>query len=64
MTLKLNCRDLGFDCDGVVTGETNEDVLSQTASHAQSVHAMTPDQVGDPGFADQVRSQTHDEGSR
>lgn len=60
MPMEMNCRDLGFDCDGVVTGETREDVVSQAVAHAQTVHAMSPEQVGDPGFAEQVQSQIHE----
>ncbi|WP_202619291.1 DUF1059 domain-containing protein [Ornithinimicrobium cavernae] len=60
MPMEMNCRDLGFDCDGVVTGESSEDVLSQAAAHAQSVHAMTPEQVSDPSFVDQARSLIHE----
>lgn len=35
---KLLCRDVGFDCPGIVRGETKEDVLKQAAEHAASVH--------------------------
>ncbi|MFK5633745.1 DUF1059 domain-containing protein [Ornithinimicrobium sp. LYQ103] len=57
---ELRCRDVGFDCDGVVAGETEYDVLTQAASHAQEVHSMTEDQVNDPDFASQVSAQVHD----
>lgn len=60
MSKELNCRDVGFDCEGVVTGETEDEVLAQAAAHVQSVHAMTSAQAGEPAFADQVRAQIHD----
>jgi predicted small metal-binding protein len=37
---ELNCRDVGFDCDEVVRGETDEDVMTQAAAHARDVHGM------------------------
>jgi len=47
MPKEVRCRDLGFDCDGVVRGETEEEVLTQVAAHAKEVHNMTeiPDEV-------------------
>lgn len=41
MTLEVRCRDMGFDCDGVVHSETQEDLLQQVAAHAKSVHGVT-----------------------
>lgn len=35
---ELRCRDAGFNCAGVVTGPTKEDVLKQAAAHARDVH--------------------------
>ena len=36
----VHCRDLGFDCDGVVRAETEEEALEQVAAHAKSVHQL------------------------
>jgi predicted small metal-binding protein len=43
----LHCRDLGFDCPGVIHANTEEEVLMQAAQHAKEVHgvAMTPELV-------------------
>jgi predicted small metal-binding protein len=38
---QLRCRDVGFDCPGVVRGATKEDVLQQAAAHAAEVHGTT-----------------------
>ena len=35
---ELRCRDVGFDCAGVVHGSTKEDVLKQAAAHTTQVH--------------------------
>lgn len=40
MTKVVVCRDLGFDCDGVVRAETEEEALQMVAQHAKEVHGM------------------------
>jgi len=44
---KFACGTVVPGCDGVVTGETNDDVLAAAAAHAASAHGMTevPDEV-------------------
>jgi predicted small metal-binding protein len=34
------CREAGFDCDHVVKGETEEEVMKNGAEHAVKVHGM------------------------
>ncbi|MEJ2732697.1 MAG: DUF1059 domain-containing protein [Anaerolineae bacterium] len=36
----LHCRDPGFDCEGAVGAETEQEVLAQVAAHAQAVHEL------------------------
>ena len=38
MAKVVRCRDVGFDCDGVVRAETEEEALKQVAAHAKTVH--------------------------
>ena len=40
MSLTVHCRDVGFDCDGIVKAETEDDLLQQVAEHAQTVHGV------------------------
>ena len=40
MTMVVRCRDVGFDCDGVVRAETEEELLQQVAEHAKTVHGL------------------------
>lgn len=40
MTKVVHCRDVGFDCDGVVRAETEEEALKQVAAHAKAVHNL------------------------
>lgn len=53
MTLTVKCRDVGFDCDGVVTAETEEKLLTQVAEHAKSAHGV--EEVTDE-MVDKVKS--------
>ena len=41
---ELRCKDVGFDCPGVVRGATKEEVLKQAAAHAGEAHdtVVTP----------------------
>lgn len=40
MAKVLRCRDVGFDCDGVIRAETEEEILKKAAEHAQTVHNL------------------------
>lgn len=44
---KFECGTVVEGCDGVVTGETEDDVLRAAGDHAASAHGMTelPDEV-------------------
>lgn len=37
---ELKCKDVGFDCAGIVRGATKEAVLQQAAEHAAHVHQV------------------------
>ena len=36
----LRCSDVGFECDGVIRAETEEEVLKQAAAHAKDAHNL------------------------
>lgn len=38
--LELRCRDLGFDCGGVIRAEREDDVLREAAAHARAQHGL------------------------
>lgn len=52
---ELRCKDVGFDCPGVVHGLTKEDVLKQAAAHAAEVH----DTQVTPALAEKVSALIH-----
>jgi predicted small metal-binding protein len=37
----LHCRDAGFNCEGVIRANSEEEVLSQAAKHAQEAHGVS-----------------------
>ena len=38
MAKVLKCSDVGFECDGVIRADTEEQVMQQAAEHAKTVH--------------------------
>ena len=40
MAKKMNCRDVGPDCDFVARGETEEEIMGQVAEHARTAHGI------------------------
>jgi predicted small metal-binding protein len=42
---ELRCKDVGFECEGVVRGASREEVLSKAGAHAREVHnvQVTPE---------------------
>ncbi len=40
---EIRCAEVGFfpDCEGVMRGETEEEVMAEAAKHGGQVHGMT-----------------------
>jgi predicted small metal-binding protein len=38
MAKEMRCRDIGFDCPGVIKADTEAEVMTQAAAHAKTVH--------------------------
>jgi predicted small metal-binding protein len=36
----IRCNDVGFDCDGVIRADTEEEALRQAAEHAKEAHGL------------------------
>ena len=53
----LHCREAGFDCEGVIHANTEEEVLQQAAEHAQLVHGVTVT----PELAEQIKTVIKDD---
>jgi len=53
----LHCADAGFDCKAVIHAETEEEVLTQAAEHAQTVHGLSVT----PELAEQIKELIKEE---
>lgn len=40
MAKVIKCKDVGFDCEGVIRAETEEEALRMAAEHAKSAHGV------------------------
>ena len=58
MTKVVNCRDVGFRCEGVIRAETEEEALKLVAQHAKEVHGV---QEVTPDVVEKVRGVMRDE---
>ena len=47
MVMEMKCRDVGFDCDYVVKGNTEQEIMQNAAVHAQRDHKMKPEEITD-----------------
>jgi predicted small metal-binding protein len=54
----VKCRDVGFDCDGIIRADTEGEALAQAAAHAQSVHSL---EEVTPEVVEAVRAAMRDE---
>ena len=54
----VRCRDVGFDCNGVVSAPTEEEALKQVAAQAKEVHGVD---VVPPDVVQKVREVMREE---
>ena len=54
---ELRCRDAGFECDEVIRGEDEQEVMSKAVEHARDVHGI--DEI-DEDTGQQIRRLIHD----
>jgi predicted small metal-binding protein len=50
----ITCREAGFECDYIVKGETEEEVMKRGAEHAMKDHGMKEVDIT-PEFKEKVR---------
>ena len=55
---EIRCAEVGFfpDCDGVIRGETDEEVMAKAAEHGREVHGMTDADFTDENI-EKIRQQ-------
>ncbi len=56
----LKCRDLGFDCEGVINASTVKEVLETAANHALQVHNV----IVTSEMAEQIETLIKDENNQ
>lgn len=58
MSKIIRCRDVGFDCPGVIRAETEEQAMKLAAEHAKTAHGI---KEITPQIATKVKSAMRDE---
>jgi predicted small metal-binding protein len=58
MAKVLKCRTVGLDCDFVVRGENDEQIMALVAEHAKKDHGM---QTVPKDVAEKVKASIHEE---
>ena len=51
----IKCREAGFDCDHIVKGETEEEVLKNGMEHAKKDHNMKEEDMT-PEMKEKIKS--------
>jgi predicted small metal-binding protein len=54
--LTIACRDVGQDCDCVVSGDTEEELLKNAAEHAVNDHGYKQEDIMTPEMQQNIRS--------
>ena len=58
MGRRMDCRDVGPDCDFVARGESDEEVMRQVAEHADTAHGIKD---VPPELAEKARAAIRDD---
>jgi predicted small metal-binding protein len=53
--LTLSCRDVGRDCDCVVQGETEEELMKNAGEHAVKDHGYKQEDIMTSEMKDKIR---------
>ena len=61
MAKEIRCAEVGFfpDCEGVMRGETDDEVLAAAAQHGKEVHGMRDEDLDQSAIA-KVRGAIRD----
>jgi predicted small metal-binding protein len=54
----VTCREAGFDCDYVVEGQTDDEVMKHGVEHLVKDHGMREEDIT-PGMKEKVRKLIH-----
>jgi len=48
----INCREAGFNCDYIVKGETEEEVMKNGVEHAKGAHGLKEETENNRTYSD------------
>jgi predicted small metal-binding protein len=54
--LSITCRDVGQDCDCIVQGETEEELMKNAAVHAVKDHGFTEQDIMTSEMKEKIKS--------
>ena len=54
--LTIACRDVGQNCDCIVQGEIEEELMKNTAEHAVKDHGYTEQDIMTPQMKEKIKS--------
>ena len=57
--LSITCSDVGQNCDCVVQGETEEELMKNAAEHAVKDHGYTEEDIMTPEMKERIKSHIH-----
>ena len=55
----ISCREAGFECDYIVTGQTEEEVINNGAEHAIKEHGVKSEDIT-PEMKEKIRALVRD----
>jgi predicted small metal-binding protein len=54
--LNVTCREVGFDCDYVAKGETEEELMKDAGEHAVKDHGYKKEDIMTPELQEKIRA--------
>jgi len=61
MVKKLACRDVGSNCDFVVRGESDDEVIAGMVKHGKVAHKLSDEEVNSPEMMNLVKAAIKNE---
>lgn len=55
----ISCREAGFECDYIVKGQTEEEVINNAAEHAIKEHGVKSEDIT-PEMKEKIRALVRD----
>jgi predicted small metal-binding protein len=55
----ISCREAGFECDWIVKGQTEEEVINNAAEHAIKEHGVKSEDIT-PEMKEKIRALVRD----